>query len=90
MIVTVLGKMKKGYTDKATGQMKSYAKVFGSYKFAKADTVNGNEAYGQKVIEFYVDVEDYPLVEINSKMSLDYGPNGRLVDYEILDLDITE
>lgn len=86
MIVTVLGKMKKGYTDKATGQMKSYAKVFGSYKFAKSDTVNGNEAEGQKVIEFYVDVEDYTLVEVGAKISLDYDPNGRLVDYEVLEL----
>ena len=86
MIVTVLGKVKKGYTDKATGQMKSYAKVFGSYKFAKAETVNGNEAEGQKVIEFYIDVEDYTLVEVGAKMSLDYDPNGRLVDYEVLEL----
>lgn len=86
MIVTVLGKAKKSYKDKASGEMKSYAKIHGSYKFPKSETVNGNEAEGQKVIEFYVDVEDYTLVEVGAKMSLDYDPNGRLVDYEVLEL----
>lgn len=85
MIVTVLGKAKKSYKDKTSGEMKSYAKVHGSYKFPKSETVNGNEAEGQKVIEFYVDVEDYTLVEVGAKMSLDYDPNGRLVDYEVLE-----
>lgn len=85
MIVTVLGKVKKSYKDKLSGEMKCYAKVHGSYKFPKSETVNGNEAEGQKVIEFYIDNEDYTLVEIGAKMSLDYDPNGRLVDYEVLD-----
>ena len=85
MIVTVLGKVKKSYKDKTSGEMKCYTKVHGSYKFPKNETVNGNEAEGQKVIEFYIDNEDYTLVEIGAKMSLDYDPNGRLVDYEVLD-----
>lgn len=85
MIVTVVGKFKKSYTDKATGQIKTYAKVGGTYRFPKSDTVNGNEAEGEKVLEFYIDVEDYDEIHTGLRMSVDYDPNGRLVDYEVLE-----
>lgn len=85
MIVTIVGKCYKCFVDKKTGQPKSYSQGFGSYKFAKADSLNGNKCDGEQVIAFYFDDCDYDDFVLGRHVSLDFDPKGRLLDYEFVD-----
>lgn len=85
MVVTIVGKQYKQFTDKQSGQVKAYSQCFGTYKFGRADSLNGNMCDGEQVISFYPDVSDYDNFVVGCKVLLEYDPKGRLVDYEFID-----
>lgn len=78
MKCVVLGKKKVEFTEKETGELKQFAKVFVSHRVPADNQATAYEGRGCSTVS--IPFEYYPQILVDSNIELDFDTEGKLLE----------